>query len=145
MKKKILYGVLVVLVLIQFFPPTRNVSTQASPDEIALHYTVPDDVQKIIKHSCYDCHSNNTVYPWYTNIQPVGWWMQHHVNEAKDELNFSVFGSYPEKRAKHKFKEIEEVTQEGSMPITSYTLMHGDTRLTPEQSKLIASWAAGLK
>lgn len=145
MRKKILPGILVILIAIQFIRPARNISNAATPDEISLHYTVPDEVHSVLKHSCYDCHSNNTVYPWYTNIQPIGWWMQSHINEAKDELNFSVFGSYPVKRARHKFKEIEEDANDGSMPITSYTLVHRGTKLTPEQSKSVATWAAGLK
>jgi hypothetical protein len=145
MKKKVLFGVLIILVLIQFIRPERNVSTETTPDEIGLHYAVSDEVQAILKRSCYDCHSNHTVYPWYTNIQPIGWWMQHHVDEAKRDLNFSVFGSYKEKKAKHKFDEIEKAANEGSMPLTSYTLIHRDTKLSSEQAKVLATWAGALK
>jgi hypothetical protein len=145
MKKKIIYGLLSTLILIQFIRPTRNVSNEAEPDEIAKRYTVTEEVHAILKHSCYDCHSNKTTYPWYANIQPVGWWMQHHVSEGKDELNFSVFGSYSEKRARHKFKEIEEAMEDGSMPITSYTIMQGEKKLSQEQAKAVADWAGKLK
>lgn len=145
MKKRILYGLLILSIVIQFIKPTRNISNEPTPNEISLHYPVSEEVHGLLKHSCYDCHSNNTVYPWYANIQPIGWWMQHHVNEAKGELNFSEFGSYPVKKAKHKFKKIEEEVNEGAMPIRSYTLIHRDTKLTPEESRAVAAWAVGLK
>jgi len=145
MKKKIFFGLLVVLVVIQFIRPAWNISTQTNPNEMALHYAVPDQVQAILKHSCYDCHSNNTVYPWYANIQPMGWWIQNDVNEAKHHLNFSEFGSYSPKKAKHKFEDIEDAATNGWMPLKSYIWFHPDTKFTPEQSKLVATWAAGLK
>lgn len=145
MKKKIGLGLLVVLVIIQFVRPTRNISTGESPNEITKFYDVPAEVHAVLKKSCYDCHSNNTEYPWYTNIQPVGLWLQSHVNEGKGELNFSEFGTYEQKKAKHKFEEIEEVVGEGEMPLSSYTLIHRDTKLTPEQSSTIAAWASALK
>ena len=99
MKKKIGLGLLVVLVVIQFIRPTRNISTSESPNEISKFYDVPAEVHAVLKKSCYDCHSNNTVYPWYTNLQPVGLWLQSHVNDAKGELNFSEFGTYNQKKA----------------------------------------------
>jgi hypothetical protein len=145
MKKKILIGILLVLIVIQFIRPGRNVSAQASPNEIGLHYQVPEQVQAILNHSCYDCHSNNTVYPWYTNIQPAGWLIQHDINDAKHHLNFSEFGSYSEKKAKSKFEDIEDAATNRWMPLGSYVWLHPDTKLTPEQSKVLASWAAGLK
>lgn len=145
MKKKIGLGLLFVLVVIQFIRPTRNSSAGESPNEISKFYNVPVEIHAVIKKSCYDCHSNNTEYPWYTNIQPVGLWLQSHVNEGKRELNFSEFGTYEQKKAKHKFEEIEEVVGEGEMPLTSYTLIHRDTKLTAEQSSAIAAWAGALK
>lgn len=84
-------------------------------------------------------------YPWYANIQPVGLWMQSHVNDGKRHLNFSEFGSYPEKKAKHKFEEIEDATSNGWMPLGSYLLIHGDARLSPEQAKAVSEWAGALK
>ena len=94
MKKKILPGIVIILIVIQFIRPAKNISSEATPNEISLHYTVPDEVHAMLKHSCYDCHSNNTVYPWYANVQPFGWWIQSDINEAKHHLNFSTFGSY---------------------------------------------------
>ncbi len=145
MKKKIGLGLLVALVVIQFVRPTRNSSASESLNDISKFYDVPDEVHAVLKKSCYDCHSNNTVYPWYTNIQPAGLWLQSHVNDGKEELNFSEFGAYDQKRAKHKFEEIGEVVGEAEMPLSSYTLIHRDAKLTSEQSSAIAAWASALK
>src|SRR5690606_36909495 len=89
-------------------------------------------------------HSNNTVYPWYTNIQPIGWWMASHINEGKEELNFSTFGTYAKERADHKLEEIIEVLDEGTMPLQSYLWMHGDAAVTQEESQLITAWIISL-
>ena len=145
MRKKIVIGILALLIVIQFIRPSRNISNQATPNEIGLKYAVSDEVQTVIKHACYDCHSNNTVYPWYTNVQPVGWWIQWHINDGKRHLNFSEFATYTDKRAKDKFEEIEDAATNGWMPLSSYTWLHEGTKLTPAQGKALATWAAGLK
>jgi Haem-binding domain len=145
MTKKILIGLLVGLVILQFVRPERNISTVEPANAIATKYAVPANVQQVLKYSCYDCHSNNTKYPWYTNIQPVGLWLHSHVVDGKRHLNFDEFAAYPEKKAKDKFEEIEDAALNGWMPLSSYLIIHADTRLTPEQSKEIAEWAGALK
>ncbi len=145
-KKKILIAIAVVLVVIQFIRPAKNISDLNGPNEIGKHYKVPDNVQAILKQSCYDCHSNNTKYPWYANVQPVGWWIQFsHVNDGKRHLNFSEYGSYDEKKAKHKFEEINEAMTDKWMPLDSYLWMHKDAALTDEQFNAVAKWAGALK
>ncbi|MBS1489512.1 MAG: heme-binding domain-containing protein [Bacteroidetes bacterium] len=141
--KKIGYAIATVFVVIQFIRPTRNSGEAEGQNFIATKYTVPADVHSILKQSCYDCHSNRTHYPWYASIQPIGWWIQYsHVNEGKGELNFSEFATYSDKRAKHKMEEIGDEIKEGGMPLSSYTFMHSDAKLSPEQSKAIMDWAA---
>ena len=144
MRKKILYLLLFVLIIIQFIRPTRNISTVTSPNNIATKYAVPDEVQQILKVSCYDCHSNNTNYPWYTNIQPIGWWMQNHVNEGKRELNFSEFTTYPAKKAHHKMEETAEQVEKKEMPLDSYTWIHKDAILSKAQIDVLSGWAKGI-
>lgn len=145
MKKKILYAIVGVVVIMQLLRPTRNVSDQESKNDIALHYAVPAGVQQVLKTSCYDCHSNNTRYPWYVNIQPVGWWLQSHVSTGKGELNFSEFGTYNEKKARHKFEEIEEMITKGEMPLRPYLWLHEEARLSTEQAEALVAWASALK
>jgi hypothetical protein len=144
-KRKVLIGSVIILIAIQFIRPTRNIDVAEGENEISKKYQLTAEIHSVLKQSCYDCHSNNTRYPWYTNIQPVGWWMQSHVNEGKHHLNFSEFGTYPEKKAKHKFEEIEDAASNGWMPLDSYLWIHRDAKLTVEQSKAIAMWAGGLK
>ncbi len=145
MRKKVVYGILIVIVIIQFLRPTRNISTEASANDISLHYQIPAELHAVLKKSCYDCHSNNTQYPWYVNIQPIGWWLQSHVSDGKRHLNFSEFGTYSESKAKDKFGEIEDAMTDQWMPLSSYTLIHQDAKLTQEQYKGLAQWASALK
>lgn len=145
MVKKILIGLVIVLVILQFIRPEGNISTTTSANDIRVTHAVPANVLSVLKRACYDCHSNNTNYPWYTNIQPVGWWMQHHVNEGKEELNFSEFGTYSAKKAAHKLEETAEMVEEKEMPLESYTWIHKDAKLSADEIKLVADWANALK
>lgn len=140
-KKRILYIVLILLVLIQFVRPTRNEGQADTPQDITHSVQVPAHVQTMLKASCYDCHSNHTVYPWYTNIQPVGWWLSSHVNDGKRHLNFSEFGQYDQKRMAHKLEETAEEVEEGHMPMPAYTLIHTDTKLSKAQVDELVNWA----
>lgn len=139
--RKIVIGLLVLLLIIQFFRPSKNVSdTLIAENDISRKYGIPEETHQILIKKCYDCHSNTTHYPWYFNVQPVGWWMAHHINEGKEELNFSAFKTYPEKRANHKLEEISEAFNEGWMPIDSYVWAHHDTRVTAHDREAINAW-----
>lgn len=144
MLKKILIGLLVVVIVLQFIRPARNQSEGAATNDIGTVYNVPDNVHGVLKKACYDCHSNNTRYPWYTNIQPIGLWMQDHVDEGKDELNFNEFATYKLKRQAHKMEELVELVEEGEMPLPSYTWIHKDAVLTSEEKALVVNWAKAL-
>jgi hypothetical protein len=144
MIRKILFFLLIVLVIIQFIHPAKNIAASRSPNDIALRFGVPENVQGILKKSCYDCHSNNTIYPWYNNIQPVAWWLANHINDGKEELNFSEFASYEPKKQYHKLRAaIGEIKEEG-MPLNSYLWIHKDAILTSNQRAAITSWADSL-
>lgn len=145
MRRKVLLTLLGILVLIQFVRPEKNQSTGVSANDITTKYAVPADVHNLLKRSCFDCHSNNTVYPWYDNIQPVAWWLSNHINEGKRELNFSEFATYSPKKADHKLEEVGEAVTEGWMPLGSYLWVHHDAKLKPEEAKLIADWASQLR
>ncbi len=145
MLRKILIGLLVALVIIQFIRPERNMDSSPNADDITAHYAVPENVQAILKKACNDCHSNYTTYPWYANIQPLGFWLQHHIDEGKAELNFSVFNSYTDKKKAHKMEEVAEMVEKGEMPLESYTLIHGDAKLTKEEAEILITWAKALQ
>lgn len=141
MVKKILLVLLAALVIIQFFRPDKNIATGEQPNTLAKAYSVPSEVKSLLEVACNDCHSNNTRYPWYNNIQPVAWWLNGHVKEGKEHLNFDEFLAYPPKRQDHKMEEVIEMVEKSEMPLRSYTWTHKDARLTTDQVKLILDWA----
>ncbi len=145
MFKKIMIGLLVVFVAIQFIRPERNQSAIAGENDIRVHYAVPSNVLSVLKRACYDCHSNNSAYPWYTNIQPVGWWIQDHINHGKGHLNFSEFATYSAKKAAHKMEEVAEEVKHNEMPLENYTWMHADAKLSQRDKELLVEWASDLQ
>ncbi|CAN5746412.1 heme-binding domain-containing protein [soil metagenome] len=145
--KPIGYVLLIALVIIQFFRPTKNIDTSGNlvANDISKAYYVPQDVQTILENSCYDCHSNNTAYPWYSKLQPVAWWLQDHIDEGKKEINFSEFATY---RIGRKYKKLEEIikeVKEDEMPLSSYTLIHRYAILSSEQKERINKWATSIR
>ncbi len=139
--KKILYVIIGLLLVIQFIRPEENKGVSGGKHALQNVVDVPDTVLAVLKTSCYDCHSNTTVYPWYTNIQPVGWWLANHVKEGKRELNFDEFKTYPLKKAAHKLEETADVIKEDEMPLNSYLLIHRGAKLNEVQKLLIIDWA----
>jgi hypothetical protein len=114
--KKVGIGILVILLLLQAYRPAKNDSNKKDND-ISKSYTVPDDVKQILAKACNDCHSNNTTYPWYSNIQPVGIWLANHVNDGKRHMNFNEFNSYQIAKQYKKLDECIEQVKEGEMPL----------------------------
>ncbi len=138
--KKIGIGLTAVFIVIQFIRPARNTGSSSLSPDISKMVSIPDSVQAILKNACYDCHSNNTNYPWYSNIEPVGWLLAKHIRQGKAALNFSEFGSYSSRRQINKLTEIANSVRDGIMPISSYKFMHGDARLSDAERSLIINW-----
>lgn len=143
--KRFFLLLLLVFIVLQFFRPAKNRSEGIAANDITKMYVVPQDVQAILKTSCYDCHSNNTNYPWYNNIQPVAWWLADHIKEGKKALNFSEFALYRIGRQYRKLEEINEEVKEGQMPLESYTLIHGDAILNEQQKLTLAKWTDAIR
>lgn len=143
MKKKLkIFGWIAIaaLIIIQFFQIDKSNPIADPSLDIFAHYTADDALVIKVKEACYDCHSNYTDYPWYTNIQPIGWWLKSHVKEGRKHLNFSEFASYNDKKAKHKFEECIEYVEEGWMPIKSFKLTHPEARLTDLERAAMVDW-----
>lgn len=141
MAKRIALVVVLVLIAIQFIRPARNISTQPpTKNDLTVMYPPSDNVRHILATACYDCHSNNTDYPWYANVEPVGWWLASHVNDGKRELNFSEFGTYSPKKQAHKFNAIGDRISDHSMPLASYTLIHRSALLNDQQIHEVTDW-----
>ena len=105
---------------------------------------MPADVRSIMEKACNDCHTNNSRYPWYYNIQPVGLWMNGHIKEGKEHLNLSEFTDKRLRFQYHKMEEIIEQVKDGHMPISSYKWTHKDAKLTEAEKTKIIEWASSV-
>jgi hypothetical protein len=140
MAKKIGLGLLALLILIQFFRIDKT-NPESDPAQDFLTITqAPAEVATIVKAACYDCHSHESKYPWYTNIAPVSWVIGHHIEEGREHLNFSTWATYPQGKADHKLEECAEEVQKDKMPMKPYVLMHSEAKLTPEQKTMLVDW-----
>ncbi len=142
MLKKILLGLLAVMVIIQFFRPEKNDSNDQQ-NHVSTKYEVPAEVATILKGACDDCHTNKTEYPWYANVQPAAWWLAGHVEDGKRHLNFSDFTTRRIAVQNHKFEEVVEMVEEKEMPLPSYTWLglHPEAKLTDQQRQTLVNWA----
>lgn len=130
---------LVAFVSIQFVRPEKNNRGYESVMAFEKETTPSFEVAEILKTNCYDCHSNQTQYPWYAEISPISYWLEEHVENGKKHLNVSEWDSYSLKKKDHKLEELIEFVEEGEMPLNSYTWLHGN--LSEDETKLILQWA----
>lgn len=143
--KNIAIFLILLLLFIQSFRIDKTTQpTDPSKDFISLT-SANAEVANLLRIACYDCHSNQPSYPWYTNVAPVSWWVKHHINEGSHHLNFSEWGTYSEKRKNHKLEECIEMVEEGEMPLSSYTIMHKEATLTDEQRLRLVEFFKGLQ
>lgn len=141
MIKRILIAAVIIIVVLQFIRPARNSDDLVPGKGISSVVTVPDSVSRILANACFDCHSNKTRYPWYSNVQPVGWFLNKHIKDGKQDLNFSDFAGYTQRRQVNKLSLISELVSKDEMPLKSYKLIHKDARLNSNQKDLLINWA----
>jgi Haem-binding domain len=141
MVKKILLFLLSALIIIQFIHPKPNKSNGEQPNYIGKTFHIPEEVKSILSKACNDCHSNNTSYPWYANIQPVDWWLDKHIREGKKSLNLDEYTNKRLRYQYHKMEEVIEMIKEGEMPLNSYTWMHKNAKLTNDEKDKVYNWA----
>jgi len=143
---KVVTGMLVVFALMQFYQPKQGAGEpEAQPHSIDAVFKVPGQVAGILERSCYNCHSNTTDYPWYSYVQPLGWWLEGHISEGKEELNFSTFATYSKRRQASKLESVAGQVKKGSMPPESYALVHKEARLTKEEVQALTQWVQSLQ
>lgn len=133
------------LIVIQFFPIILNESDYVPQSDFMVENQVPATIKNRLQVSCYDCHSNNTDYPWYSKIQPAAWFLEDHIQEGKDELNFNEWAEYSDRRKNSKLRSIISQIEEDEMPLDSYTLIHRDAILSDEDKTLIVDFITALK
>jgi len=138
--KQLLIALLIAFTVIQFMQPARNQSGQAVQSDLSTTYSIPDSVYTLFKNACFDCHSNNTIYPWYSHIQPMGWLISRDIENGKAKLNFNELRSLSKRKQASKLQEIEYQIKDGSMPLAQYKLLHKNARLTKEDTELLIEW-----
>jgi hypothetical protein len=143
--KTILLVVLVAFVGIQFVPTEHNQSDMVPTTDFMFAYDVPNHVKNKLQESCYDCHSNNTKYPWYNKVQPIAWFLEDHIKEGKAELNFSEWDTYSSRRKTSKLRSIIKQIESGEMPMNSYTIIHRDASFSDEDKQIVIPWVTNLK
>jgi hypothetical protein len=127
-------------IVIQFWRIDTTPIPIVQADTIQSGITVPPDVDMVLTRSCGDCHSNATVYPWYSRVQPVAWWLSNHIAEGRGELNFSTFNTYNARKKRKKLEAICEQIKSGEMPLPSYTWVHRNAVLTDSEKDAICKW-----
>jgi len=132
---KVLIGLAVLALGIQLVPVPRENPPIVAP------ISVPDDVQTVLENSCYDCHSNLTEWPWYSRVAPASWLVYRDVKKARDEMNFSQWGDYSERRRNHKLEEIEELVTDKKMPPKIYLPLHPEARLSVADMETLVDWS----
>ncbi len=143
--KNIGWALLVAFVGIQFFPSELNQSDAVPKTDFFVVNNVPSSVKRTVQTSCYDCHSNNTEYPWYNKIQPIAWFLEDHVEHGKEELNFNEWDEYSSRRKNSKLKSIISQIEDGEMPLDSYTLIHRDAKLSKTEKEEVLVYMNELK
>ena len=136
---------LVAFVGIQFIPTERNQSDLIPETDFLLVNKTPENIGKLLQVSCYDCHSNNTEYPWYNKVQPIAWFLEDHIKEGKEELNFSEWDSLSNRRKNSKLKSIINQIKDDEMPLFSYTLIHGDAVLSQSDKTMAIDYMKKIK
>jgi hypothetical protein len=141
MLKKILGALLLALLLIQFIRPSQDNPPTDQAQSFQQVANPPAEVVNVLKSACYDCHSNETVYPWYSQIAPFSWWLANHINEGREHLNFSTYGQISAEDKGKVMEEIAEVIQKNEMPLASYTWLHPEAKLSEAQKNMLMQWA----
>ncbi len=146
MKKKtrnISLAVIGAFAVMQLFPIEKtNPPSDPQKDFINVE-NPPAEIASLLKKACYDCHSHETKFPWYTSIQPFGWWIRGHIRGGRQNLNFSEWASYDSDKKGHKMVESEEKVGERHMPMKSYVNMHPEAKLSDDDVQVLVDYFKG--
>lgn len=137
---KILLVIVLTGIVIQFIPVDRT----NPPVDAAQTLTATPEVAAILERSCYDCHSNQTVWPWYSYVAPVSWLVASDVDEGREHLNFSEWEGYSERKKIGALDEIFEEVAEGEMPLSVYLITHGDAKVSTAELTILRDWTSSL-
>lgn len=143
--KKLLLIIGIVLLAIQSIRIDKTTKPLNTTTDFITSTMANETISHTLKIACYDCHSNQATYPWYSHIAPISWWIKNHINEGSLHLNFSDWATYSEKKRNHKLEECIELVEEGEMPMYSYTVMHKEAKLTDAQKLELVEYFKSMK
>lgn len=136
----ILWSLIILVLVLQVIPVQKNGSPIEIGKRFVTQFNVPANVNRILEKSCYDCHSNQTKYPWYGTVQPMAMLLQNHITEGKQKLNFDELPTYGKRRLRSKFTEIVKQIEQDKMPLNSYLWLHPDTQLSAADKKVLIQY-----
>jgi len=140
-KKKIfIYTLIGIFALMQIYPSKRPEVTAINPDDLIKNTNTPENIAYMLKSACYDCHSNESTYPWYANIAPVKWWIYDHINEGREDLNFSTWATLSKTDQAEALDDIATAVMEGEMPLKPYPITHPKAKLSEADRQAISDW-----
>lgn len=140
-KRKIfLYSLLGIVLLIQIYPSKRPEVTVMNPNDLIKNTKTPEHIASMLRSTCYDCHSNETIYPWYANIAPIKWLLYDHINEGREELNFSNWNTLSKADMAEALDDISSAIEEQEMPLESYPITHPDAKLSETDREALIEW-----
>ncbi len=137
-------GVVVVAFGIQFIRPARTNPPSDPAQAIEAHVAIPPDARAILQRSCGDCHSNQTRWPWYSNVAPMSWFVINHVDDGRRALNLSDWNAHRTRSTTPPFDRVCRDVQNGDMPLWSYLLIHHDARLSASDVDTLCAWAGSV-
>lgn len=138
--KIIVLVLVIVFIAVQFYRPDRTTAPVVQAETLEATTQVPENVAQILKRSCNDCHTNQTIYPWYSDVAPFSWLLANHINEGRQKLNFSVWNTYNASKKQRKLDEVCDQVIGGEMPYNQYLWMHSDAKLSDEDKRLLCDW-----
>ena len=138
--KLLVWALVLFLIVAQFVP----VELTNPPTDEGMRIEAPAPVLAILERACFDCHSNVSAWPWYAQVAPISWLMEHDVEEGRDHMNLSEWGAWSDDRRAHKAEEMGEEIEEGEMPLWFYTPLHPEAELTPEDIEVLRAWGKSL-
>lgn len=141
LKNKILVVLISLFMVSQFLSPKKNQSGLYVVNQFFLDTNTPKEVQILLKEACFDCHSDQTDYPWYNSITPINYWLNSHIKGGKKHFDVSKWFSYSDNRKVHKLEELVEEVKERKMPLKSYTWTHKSAVLDQNQINSLVNWA----
>lgn len=143
MLKWLAVAIICLLAGLQFIRPVRSNPAVTASQGVEAHLQMNEEVKAVLDRSCGDCHSNKTRWPWYSNVAPVSWFVIDHVNHGRSHLNFSEWGRYDRREAEELLGAMCKEVQAGTMPMSSYTRIHRDARMSPEEVRIVCDWTTG--